>query len=162
MHIERIYPDEEFWCQKVPRIQHFFTTAILPELMGKFYSRTMSDHDQSTAPSEANLLSPALPPADTAQTYCYCHGPEEGNRVGCDNSTCACEWFHLDCLGLKSEPKSQNWYCPDCRKLPEFRKRRKEKQLDHDNNPNCNTELMYVSYSKGTTESQILMRAHDT
>ena len=88
MHIERIYPDEEFWHQKFPRVQHFFTTAILPELMGKFYSRTMSDHDQSIAPSGTDPSSP-LPAAETAQNYCYCRGPEEGNMVGCDNSTCA-------------------------------------------------------------------------
>ena len=28
IHVERIYPDEEFWHQKVARVQHFFTTAI--------------------------------------------------------------------------------------------------------------------------------------
>ena len=131
VHIERIYSDEEFWLQKVPRVQHFFTTAILPELMGKFYSRTTSDHDQSTAASETDSASPS-PPAETAQTYCYCHGPEEGNMVGCDNSTCAYQWFHLDCLGLKSEPKSQHWYCPDCRKLLKFRKKTKRKHIGYD------------------------------
>ena len=77
--------------------------------MGKFYFRTMSD--QSTAHSGTDSLSPA----ETAQTYCYCHGPEEGNMVGCDNPTL----FHLDCLGLKSEPKLKQWYCPDCRKKEE-------------------------------------------
>ena len=79
------------------------------------------------SPSEGNLSSPASPPADTAQTYCYCHGPEEGNMLGCNSSTCAYERFHLHCLGLKLEHKSQHWYCPDCRKLPEFRKKMKRK-----------------------------------
>ena len=38
--IERIFPNREFWLDKVALIQHFFTVAILPELLGKFYSRT--------------------------------------------------------------------------------------------------------------------------
>ena len=50
MHIERISPDKEFWHQKVSQVQHFLQCH--PELMGKFYSRTMSDHNQSTAPRE--------------------------------------------------------------------------------------------------------------
>ena len=40
IHIERIYPDEEFWLKNVDRVNHFFNTSILPELLGKFYSRT--------------------------------------------------------------------------------------------------------------------------
>ena len=40
VHIERIYPDESFWLENVSRVKHFFVTSILPELIGKFYSRT--------------------------------------------------------------------------------------------------------------------------
>ena len=27
--------------------------------------------------------------------------------VGCDNPSCKYQWFHLNCLGLKSGPKSK-------------------------------------------------------
>lgn len=39
VHIERIYPDEEFWLTNVTIAKDFFKRSILPELLGKFYSR---------------------------------------------------------------------------------------------------------------------------
>ena len=35
------------------------------------------------------------------------------------------EWFHLTCLQLNSLPTSDYWYYPDCRKLSQFKKKRK-------------------------------------
>ena len=40
MNIERIYPDEIFWEVNVVKAKALFDRAILPELIGKFYSRT--------------------------------------------------------------------------------------------------------------------------
>ena len=40
IHIERIYADEEFWLVNVSHVKDFFVTAVLPELLGEFYSRT--------------------------------------------------------------------------------------------------------------------------
>ncbi len=40
VHIERINPDNEFWVDKVSRVNLFFENSILPELLGKFF------HDQ--------------------------------------------------------------------------------------------------------------------
>ncbi len=40
IHIERIYADEEFWLANVSHVKDFFVTAVLPELLGEFYSRT--------------------------------------------------------------------------------------------------------------------------
>ena len=39
VHFERIYPDESFRMENISRVKQFFNAAILPELMGKFYSR---------------------------------------------------------------------------------------------------------------------------
>ena len=112
---ERIYPNEEFWHQNVPRMQHFFTTAILPELIGKFFSRTT---DRST--NSGMDLTPSVP-----TSYCYCNGPERDAMIGCDNPNCVYKWFHFDCLGLTSEPKSKQWFCPECRRLPKFSRKKK-------------------------------------
>ena len=80
IHIERIFPDDEFWHSKVvDHAQPFFMRAILPELLGKFYSKTNS-LSLPTTPVEDN---PSL-----EETYCYCNGPEEGLMVGCDNPVC--------------------------------------------------------------------------
>jgi inhibitor of growth protein 3 len=48
--------------------------------------------------------------------YCYCQKVSFGNMVGCDNDDCKYQWFHWDCVKLKSEPEGE-WLCPDCRKL---------------------------------------------
>ena len=40
IHIERVHPDKEFWLANVSHVKYYFVTAVLPELFGKFYSRT--------------------------------------------------------------------------------------------------------------------------
>lgn len=49
------------------------------------------------------------------RTYCYCNQPSFGEMVGCENSECPREWFHIQCLGLKTVPSEEHWYCPECR-----------------------------------------------
>ena len=92
VHIECIYPDETFWLETVSRVKHFFITSILPELIGKFYSRTSesvsapqtpspSDPSCSVSLSEPGPLSsvPSIETdGDSTKTYCYCQGPEYG------------------------------------------------------------------------------------
>jgi len=34
--------------------------------------------------------------------------------VGCDNDLCPIEWFHFNCVQVKSTPKGK-WFCPKCR-----------------------------------------------
>ncbi len=103
--MERIYPDEELWLNCVSQARVLFENSILPELLGKFFSR----------PPEAKIPSVSLELVN--QVYCYCRGPEAGDMVGCDHKGCPYKWFHLSCLKLKTFPKSKVWYCPDCRKL---------------------------------------------
>lgn len=45
--------------------------------------------------------------------YCLCQNVSYGKMVACDNESCAMEWFHWTCVGLKSEPNG-TWYCPAC------------------------------------------------
>lgn len=51
------------------------------------------------------------------ERYCYCQTGSYGEMVACDNDDCPREWFHLECIGLKSVPKSAKWYCDDCKAL---------------------------------------------
>ena len=92
VHIERIYPDETFWLETVSRVKHFFITSILPELIGKFYSRTSESVSVPQTPSPSGpscsvSLSDPGPSSsvpsietdgDSTKTYCYCQGPEYG------------------------------------------------------------------------------------
>ncbi len=134
LHIERIYPDESFWLESVDRAKLFFDTSILVELLGKFYSRTtkptlhVSAEASCSEPSsfDQNSVEGEEVNSNSIQQYCYCQGPEEGDMVGCDNPSCTFQWFHLKCLKLKSFPQCKSWYCPDCRKLPELKRRKKK------------------------------------
>jgi hypothetical protein len=54
-------------------------------------------------------------PEDDEERYCYCQGVSYGEMVACDRDICPRQWFHLDCIGLKSVPKSAKWYCNECK-----------------------------------------------
>ena len=117
----------------------FFTTCLLPEILGNWYTgvppetSTSESNDGITVQSSGGDNSiPAQAMASGSndaissgsldqELFCYCHGPEEGTMVGCDNEDCKIEWFHTRCLKIKTVPKGK-WYCPDCRKLPQFTK----------------------------------------
>lgn len=139
VHIERILPDQQFWLTNVAKVKKFFETSILVELIGKFYSRTSqcSKRPSLEQPSCSGASSiqdvdsdMEIDGANTSEEYCYCHGPEEGEMVGCDNPSCKYQWFHTTCLKLNSLPKCKYWYCPDCRKLPSFKRKSKKKGCD--------------------------------
>ncbi len=124
---ERVRKNAELWEGCVSKSKHFFKTAILPELMGKWYTKSNKIYAVSF---EVNLNQKDSQDCATSEKieYCYCKGPDEGNMIGCDNPECSIEWFHWDCLSIKSTPKGK-WFCPDCRKLPQFIKKRKTKTL---------------------------------
>ncbi|SMN01988.1 hypothetical protein SPONN_289 [uncultured Candidatus Thioglobus sp.] len=126
MHIERIHPDTELWQKCVEKSSHFFKLCILPEIIGKWYTRphqlqTTADSQSASCLVDKNKL-----------LYCYCRQPEpehgpSSEMIACDNDQCLLKWFHTTCLMLKSIPKGK-WYCPDCRKLPEFLVKRPKKR----------------------------------
>ncbi|KAF2675246.1 hypothetical protein BT63DRAFT_382000 [Microthyrium microscopicum] len=47
--------------------------------------------------------------------YCYCNEVSYGVMVACDSATCARQWFHLRCAGLREAPTTAKWYCEDCK-----------------------------------------------
>ena len=62
-----------------------------------------------------NKMIPHTKPSATS-TDCWCHGPEQGKMIACDNQTCSVEWFHFSCVGLHRKPKGK-WDCSDSCKL---------------------------------------------
>ena len=114
-HLERIFPDKDFITGCIEKSNCFFKVAILPELIGKFYSRpsisvSLADEKSSSLQSDGS----------PEKVYCYCQKSESGQMIGCDNPHCIYEWFHFECLQLKAPPKKKSWYCPECRKLSSF------------------------------------------
>jgi hypothetical protein len=49
--------------------------------------------------------------------YCKCRRVSFGSMVACENPECAIEWFHFECVGLKTEP-ADPWFCASCREPP--------------------------------------------
>jgi len=134
IHIERIERNPNFWDGCIEKAQHFFKISLLPELMGNWYTRpvvkdTSNETDVANdlpGPSSTTAISEDTTTTMDQPTYCYCQGPEEGTMIACDNPQCSIEWFHKSCLQMSTLPKGRaKWYCPDCRKLPQFLKKKK-------------------------------------
>ncbi|XP_061580348.1 inhibitor of growth protein 1-like isoform X1 [Cololabis saira] len=148
LHVELITFDEEFWdtiCKKSKRI---FDTAIMPELVGKYYTRLSSTMAGSSQPDVAISVSseplvalslssqPGAHASDEShgsdcatsasqqeQTYCFCDQVEFGKMICCDYDKCQIQWFHYSCVNVQVAPKGK-WYCLNCRKLPQFLSKR--------------------------------------
>ena len=98
IHIERILPDTLFETVK-PALDTFFVRVLLPLLMtGK------TQQEQGTAHVSGK-----------EDTYCWCNGKDEGAMVACDNENCTRQWFHFECVGLKSKPRGKWYCCAECR-----------------------------------------------
>ena len=124
MHVERIYLNSSIMDENLMKAKQFFQVAVLPELLGRWFSRPLSEYKTSsaltitcTAPTIATSFEASgLVNTNQLTKYCFCQ-QEYGEMVGCDNSTCLYQWFQLECLKLTALPKSSKWYCPECRKL---------------------------------------------
>ena len=82
---------------------------------------TSSAGDDTTQGLSGSGVSSTDDTSSAGQTFCYCHGPEEGDMITCDNPDCNIEWFHITCLQMKRFPKGKGkWFCPDCGMLPKF------------------------------------------
>jgi hypothetical protein len=126
IHVERIELDLPFLDENLPKAKALFENSILPELLGRWFSRPPDDTVPSTSTSRPTNDISVVP--DDPSKYCYCQEGEHGEMVGCDNTDCPYQWFHLDCLNLTKPPKGKIWYCPDCRKLDKFMRKSKCKK----------------------------------
>ena len=112
---------KNFGLKMLTKQNNLFRQLLLPELIGKFFSRTNDVILNSTPVDQCSSSSLIVQNLTAEDVYCYCKGPEEGEMVACDNNDCKFKWFHMSCLKLSSLPKSKYWYCPDCRKLDQFK-----------------------------------------
>ena len=102
LHMERITVDQSFIDDKVVKVKHLFDVAILPELLGRWFSRppgctsvkhselieagaTASSSSTSHQPADTEG-SPAAPTSNSPSCYCYCQQGEFGKMVGCDSA----------------------------------------------------------------------------
>ena len=116
----RIELNDNFIVQALDNASEFFKCRILPELVGKWYTkapvyRKIMTATEEQATSEADSESLAASTAQNSnEVWCYCKGKDEGEIIFCDSDVCTIRWFHTECLKLSTVPKGK-WYCPDCR-----------------------------------------------
>ena len=109
---EGIYPDHGHWKVVFPKLTTFWRTCVLPEILGRWYSRRCE-------------ISAEIPQARAG--ICFCRMPSDGSTVKCGNIHCPFVEFHPPCLA-NSTPLPRLWYCPHCCRLPQFKRARKVKE----------------------------------
>eukprot|EP00795_Rhopilema_esculentum_P001003 gene1003-10782_t len=107
---ERITPDQDHWDRVLPRLSQFWQYCVLPEILGRWYTR------------KCYLSKPQL---NSGTKICFC-GEETGEAtVKCQIVDCPILFYHPLCL--KVTEFSNNWYCPHCQRLPDFKRQPKAK-----------------------------------
>jgi hypothetical protein len=94
------------------KCEQLFKKAILPELVGKIYSRPLQEAAPSTSQQDNSISK-----KDHREIICICRAPydkDKDNVIGCDNENCPYVWLHFKCAGVKRVPKGQ-WFCKECR-----------------------------------------------
>ena len=95
LHIERIIKDELILKEIIPRAEKFFKLCVLPELLGKWFTR--SHGCQMSCYNDPEI-------EEDSGTWCYCKLPKGGDMVCCENKFCCIKWFHLECLQMVESP----------------------------------------------------------
>ena len=106
LFVERILPDSEFIKSCTTRAKDFYLRAVLPELLGKWFTRSSA------------VQSVELPLSDSEEEgiWCSCQQHiEDSQLIRCDNANCPIQWFHLPCVGLTVVPEDK-WFCSSCTK----------------------------------------------
>ena len=86
LFVERIAIDSKFIAIKVEKAKKFFMYGILPEVLGKWYSRlseytTGHCHEQNIEHAENGAI----------KEWCFCHGEESGEIIIYDCKSCRIE-----------------------------------------------------------------------
>ena len=114
--VERIHIQKAFLSDALEKATSFFTYGVLPEILGKWYTKS---HEYSSA--ESPQASGRLQQNTSQDVWCFYQSEESGEMIACENEHCRIIWFHTTCLRLKSIPRGK-WFCPECTKE---RKRKK-------------------------------------
>ena len=101
---ELIKVDLKFLVEKTEIAKRFFIFAVLPELLGKWYSKS-----HITEPKIYNKAS------EKSKDICTCQEEKDSETILCTDKTCVVKTYHLQCLGLEEKPLKK-WYCPYCRR----------------------------------------------
>ena len=92
MFFHRIVMDREFIDDAINHAESFIKLAILPELVGKWFTKQNVILNEHQTPQQ---------PDHDENSWCYCKkGEDYGAMIGCDNDQCPIQWFHFSCLKM--------------------------------------------------------------
>ena len=114
---QRISLDLSFVDSAISSVTPLIKYAILPELVGKWFSNQTLVSDDSSNSIHNNSVN-GKDCSFNDEGYCYCgRGEDYDDMIGCDNKHCPIGWFHYSCLRIAEEdvPKGK-YYCPECHK----------------------------------------------
>ena len=117
---ERIFPDKNHWEAQVPKLTTFWRTCIVPEILGRWYTKKAAVFEKVD---------------NTEGTICYCREKPDVSKptLFCSNDNCLVSEFHFSCILPSSVKRVPDiWYCPNCRKLEEFKPQRKGNRRNYD------------------------------
>ena len=82
--IERICQDTAFWEGLIGDVQHFFKYGILPEIIGKWYSRKPIADAEGIVPIIQDKHA-GDDEEDYEKLWCFCQQPSYGRMIQCDD-----------------------------------------------------------------------------
>jgi len=118
---ERIYPNNKHWEVVLPKLEAFWRICILPEIIGRWYTR--------------KCVLPASKPLGNG--ICFCRMARDETSIPCSNHECPYVKFHMSCLCLDTEavlPKSGIALIAE-----DYQNSRPRKNLVFSNKPGCFT-----------------------
>ena len=132
MIITRIILDEEFITEAIKKATIFYKYGVLPELVGKLYTKAAS-MSQTQDASEDNSIHQA------ERKWCYCNGEDEGEMIGCEDDRCL---IHTSYLKLSTIPDGKYGFVQTAERKGHWKARERKKEKGS------------KFYSNGTTDSQ--------
>lgn len=105
---ERIVQDKKHWETNLPILTKFWYTCILPEVLGRWYTkRSLPKVNDTSGP----------------RNICFCRMDKADTIVTCSNTDCPYTEFHLSCLSISSkDDMPAKWLCPHCQRLQKFKR----------------------------------------
>ena len=126
--VRRIWKDEDFFNAHMTQVNNFVKYGMLPELVGKWLTRRVHAREDGVVeqPTEEEPTT-STSASDEGQPCCYCGTPAIEDMLECCNKKCTIKKFHMECLRVRCPPKGKTkWYCPHCRRLPQFNRGKKK------------------------------------
>lgn len=130
--------NEIFWSEKQREAKDFFQKVLLPELLGKFYTREKDSaspenplwegevfkdldvYEETVFTDETEILQKAqeIPGSSKPTLYCLCQIEDDSKTpmIACDSKSCDIMWYHLQSVGLSLETiPGGEWICKQCK-----------------------------------------------